>query len=168
MLIFHRPSRYTKVLYNVNRQYFINKKEMKMDQLADHDTSWKSDGMKWVFKSFVEAWDYFNEFGIEGRDIEPLFCYDNGSPAYYHLEKFEKDETSYIVKIGEKIPISKLPAVKLEIKKGEEILKKNGRVFVRYSGTENKLRIMVEGQDAKIISKIVKKIENSVKKEIGA
>lgn len=119
LLVFHRPTNYTKVLYrditNV-LHFFIDRKQMEMKQMSDHDSCWRSDGMKWVFKSFMEAWEYFDQFKIEGRKIEPMFHYDifHGAPAYYHLEKLEIEDRSerwtsdYIVKIGKQIPVSEI------------------------------------------------------------
>jgi hypothetical protein len=119
LLIFHRPSNYTKVLMrdiSKEQHFWIDRNEMEFEQLSDHDSCWRSDGMRWIFQTFVEAWDYFEQFDIEGRDIEPMFHYDifNGAPAYYHLEKMEaKDKDSrwispFIVKIGKKIEMHEI------------------------------------------------------------
>jgi phosphoglucosamine mutase len=51
------------------------------------------------------------------------------------------------VKVGAKRPIEKLPAVTALIEKCERDLGGDGRVVVRYSGTEPKARVMVEGPD---------------------
>ncbi len=51
--------------------------------------------------------------------------------------------------VKEKRELSALPEVQKRIKSVEKALGKNGRVFVRYSGTEPKVRVLVEGTDAK-------------------
>ncbi len=53
--------------------------------------------------------------------------------------------------IKEKIPLEELPEVSKRIKRIEEILKGQGKVFVRYSGTQNLVRILVEGPSMDLI-----------------
>jgi phosphoglucosamine mutase len=45
--------------------------------------------------------------------------------------------------------LSELPRVQKAIAAVERSLGKTGRVLVRFSGTENKVRVLVEGPDAK-------------------
>lgn len=53
--------------------------------------------------------------------------------------------------VEHKRPIQDLPKVQKVIKKVTDTLGKKGRVLVRYSGTENKVRVMIEGPDKKSI-----------------
>ncbi|MDR3071654.1 MAG: phosphoglucosamine mutase [Endomicrobium sp.] len=69
-------------------------------------------------------------------------------------------------KVVEKIPIEKLSKSQKMIKNYEKSLNGYGRVLVRYSGTENLLRIMIEGRDIKKISVIAKNIANTIEEEI--
>jgi phosphoglucosamine mutase len=52
------------------------------------------------------------------------------------------------IKIQRKVPLEELPAVQHAIRVVEGRLGTDGRVLVRYSGTEMKARVMVEGPDA--------------------
>ena len=52
------------------------------------------------------------------------------------------------VAVSAKRPIETLPAMQEAIAKVENELSGSGRVLIRYSGTENKARVMVEGEDA--------------------
>jgi phosphoglucosamine mutase len=61
-------------------------------------------------------------------------------------------------RVAKKIPIGKLPKVQRSIKKVEKALGKQGRVLVRYSGTENKIRVMIEGTDKRKIKSYAKEI----------
>jgi phosphoglucosamine mutase len=49
--------------------------------------------------------------------------------------------------VAEKRPLEELPAVGKAIASAEKALGADGRVLVRYSGTEKKARVMIEGQD---------------------
>ncbi len=53
--------------------------------------------------------------------------------------------------VGEKKPIESLPKVTRAIARVERVLGKKGRVLVRYSGTEKKVRVMIEGPEIKKI-----------------
>lgn len=55
------------------------------------------------------------------------------------------------VKVDRKIPLSDLPSVTASIAKAEARLGDEGRVLVRYSGTEPKVRVMIEGPSDAII-----------------
>ncbi len=70
------------------------------------------------------------------------------------------------VKVKEKKDIDTLEAKKY-IRKTEEKLGEKGRVLVRYSGTENLCRIMIEGEYKKEIQKLANEIAHGIKKEIG-
>ncbi|HAX62420.1 MAG TPA: phosphoglucosamine mutase [Elusimicrobia bacterium] len=69
------------------------------------------------------------------------------------------------VKVEKKIPVSENKKLSDVIKSVEKKLNGNGRVLVRYSGTEPLLRIMVEGSDDKIINQYAQEIAKSVEAE---
>ncbi len=53
---------------------------------------------------------------------------------------------------------------KKAIKKAEKIILGKGRMLVRKSGTEPKIRIMAESEDKKLLARCVKIVSNSIKK----
>jgi phosphoglucosamine mutase len=53
--------------------------------------------------------------------------------------------------VARKLPIGSMPAVQAAIAKVEKTLGHDGRVLVRYSGTEAKARVMIEGTDENTI-----------------
>lgn len=55
------------------------------------------------------------------------------------------------VPIAKRVPLDELPAVKKKIAAVEEKLGEEGRVLVRYSGTELLARVMIEGPDREAI-----------------
>jgi phosphoglucosamine mutase len=72
------------------------------------------------------------------------------------------------IRVSEKKPIERIPALYEKICECEAKLKNSGRVFVRYSGTEKLMRILVEGRDAKEIEAIAKELAKIAEKEVGA
>ncbi|GHT54151.1 phosphoglucosamine mutase [Endomicrobiia bacterium] len=71
-------------------------------------------------------------------------------------------------KVSVKIPVKKLSKSHKLIKYYNKLLGADGRVLVRYSGTENLLRVMIEGKDAKKIKMIAEDITDSIEKEISS
>lgn len=69
--------------------------------------------------------------------------------------------------VKKKVPIHELPLLSEEIKKCETTLGSSGRVIVRYSGTENKIRLLVEAEKASDVEFWIKELSNAVTKEIG-
>lgn len=72
------------------------------------------------------------------------------------------------VKVSSKPPLESLKKTNLAIQSVEKALSNSGRVLVRYSGTENICRVMVEGPKLKIVYEMAQKIANEVQSEIGA
>ena len=60
--------------------------------------------------------------------------------------------------VKEKIPINELPNALALIERISDILGKEGRVHVRYSGTQNLVRVMIEGKQKDLIEAYAKMI----------
>ncbi|MFT7578518.1 MAG: phosphoglucosamine mutase [Myxococcota bacterium] len=71
------------------------------------------------------------------------------------------------IRVREKPPLESIPAVVTAIEAASKQLGENGRVVVRYSGTEKKCRVMVEGDDAETITAQANAIADAVRREIG-
>ena len=72
------------------------------------------------------------------------------------------------VKVREKIPFEKIDGVTKLVAAAEKELKSaGGRVLLRYSGTEPKARLLLEGRDAKVLESWSKKICGAIQKQIG-
>ncbi len=76
-------------------------------------------------------------------------------------------QTLINIKVAKKIPLDTLSQLQTEITKAEQELGNTGRLLIRYSGTENKLRVMVEAQDAKLCEEIAKRLAGIAEKELG-
>jgi len=73
------------------------------------------------------------------------------------------------VKVREKKPFEQLDGVTKLVAEAEKELKSaGGRVLLRYSGTEPKARLLLEGRDAKVLGKWSQKICGAIQKQIGA
>ena len=72
------------------------------------------------------------------------------------------------VKVREKIPFEKLENVLTLVSEAETELKSaGGRVLLRYSGTEPKARLLLEGSDEKHLKNWSQKICGAIQKQIG-
>ncbi|HWE23224.1 MAG TPA: phosphoglucosamine mutase [Myxococcales bacterium] len=69
--------------------------------------------------------------------------------------------------VREKPELGSIPEVMRVIRDVEKKLGKDGRVLVRYSGTEPKVRVLVEGPDKKLIEGFADDIASELKKAIG-
>lgn len=73
------------------------------------------------------------------------------------------------VKVREKKPFEQLDGLNGLVAEAEKALTaEGGRLLLRYSGTEPKARLLVEGRDEKSLAKWSKKICDSIQKQIGA
>jgi phosphoglucosamine mutase len=72
------------------------------------------------------------------------------------------------VKVREKKPLEALPEVQSLITKVERQLGAEGRVLVRYSGTEAKVRVMVEGPTEDAVRAYAEEIGHSLERACGS
>jgi phosphoglucosamine mutase len=78
-----------------------------------------------------------------------------------------KENKPINIDVKNKPEISKIPRIKEIIRQVERALGEEGRVLVRYSGTQNMCRIMVEGPSSDATEKYCRQIADVVKSEIG-
>lgn len=71
------------------------------------------------------------------------------------------------IDVAEKIPISELPDLNSLIKNMEQKLGNEGRVLFRYSGTERKARIMIEGIDKDMIEAMAAELGEKTSRSIS-
>jgi phosphoglucosamine mutase len=70
-------------------------------------------------------------------------------------------------KVSAKPPLDSLPRYQQALRSAERDLGGSGRILVRYSGTENLVRVMVEGEDGSAIRKIAESLRDTLRAEIG-
>jgi len=72
------------------------------------------------------------------------------------------------VRVREKIPFAQVPEVQRAIENAERELDGNGRVVVRYSGTEALARVMVEAESEEKMRTLTAGIAGEIQKALGA
>jgi phosphoglucosamine mutase len=77
-------------------------------------------------------------------------------------------QTIQNVRVREKIPFAQVPEVQRAIQKAEGELDGNGRVVVRYSGTEALARVMVEAESEERMKAIAASIASAIREKLGA
>ena len=72
------------------------------------------------------------------------------------------------IKVREKKPFEELDGVLQLVSQAEKELKADGgRVLLRYSGTEPKARLLIEGRDSETLQRWSTKISEAIKKQVG-
>jgi len=71
------------------------------------------------------------------------------------------------VRVREKVPFAQIPAVQAAITSAEQELDGNGRVVVRYSGTEALARVMIEAESKEQIDRISAAIVGAIQAALG-
>ncbi len=72
------------------------------------------------------------------------------------------------VRVREKSPLEKIPEIARAIQEAERLLDGNGRVVVRYSGTEPLARVMVEAESEAEMRRHAEAIAAAIQKALGA
>ena len=84
------------------------------------------------------------------------------SEAFDLFELYPQVQTN--ISVAEKIPLEKIEGADEMLKSVEE---KGYRHLVRYSGTENKLRLLVEGKDYKVAKELLDKLTKFFKSKLA-
>jgi phosphoglucosamine mutase len=97
-----------------------------------------------------------------------IFAYLNRqNRRFSELETFEKAPQILLnTPVAAKPPLESLPEFQRALKRYESELGSRGRILVRYSGTENLVRVMVEGEVQSRIEEIARDLSDVLKNEI--
>ena len=71
------------------------------------------------------------------------------------------------VRVREKVPFDQVPAIQATIEEAERELNGNGRVVVRYSGTEALARVMVEAESESKMQSLTATIADEIQRALG-
>jgi phosphoglucosamine mutase len=95
--------------------------------------------------------------------LEVLYAIRKGMKASNFFNKFEKTpQILNNIQVKDKTIIKK-PEIKKSIKIVEKLIKGKGRILVRKSGTESKIRVMGESQNKELLKKCINIISKKIK-----
>jgi phosphoglucosamine mutase len=72
------------------------------------------------------------------------------------------------IRVREKVPFKNVPEIQNAIERAERELDGNGRVVVRYSGTEALARVMVEAESEQKMKSLASGIADQIRVKLGA
>jgi phosphoglucosamine mutase len=71
------------------------------------------------------------------------------------------------VPVSHKPPLAEISEVQAQVAKAEAVLGEAGRIVLRYSGTENLARVMIEGDDQEAIEREAQAIADVISQQVG-
>ena len=71
------------------------------------------------------------------------------------------------VEVSQRVELNEVPILKRQFDQVRKALGEEGRLLVRYSGTEPKIRVMVEGLDSSLIETLARETSALIEKELG-
>ncbi len=104
---------------------------------------------------------------LTGLQALAVMC-KQGKPLSELVADFERFPQVLVnFQVDEKRPIEELPTLQEHIAQVEAELGSSGRVLIRYSGTEKKARVMVEGPDEARVSEYANDLADTLRKAVG-
>jgi phosphoglucosamine mutase len=97
--------------------------------------------------------------------IESIKFYDMDLADLTRIEMFPQKMEN--VTVQKRVPFEDVPEIKKAMKDAEAKLGKEGRILLRYSGTEPLARVMVEGKDSKLVASLCAELAGVVTKALG-
>ncbi len=162
------------VMSNIGFEYSMNKKGVKLIRSQVGDRYVMEDMLKYNCNLGGEQSGHliFSDFNTTGDGLisamQVLGLMVKKGKRLSELCNFIETYPQVLnnVIVAKKIPLEELTNTSDLVLKIEKELGSSGRLLVRYSGTENKLRVMLEGKDEKLISDYAEEIAQSAVKEI--
>ena len=112
-----------------------------------------------IFRQFANTGD-----GILSALQFLQFVKRSGKPASFFTEQWKRYPSKLrAVVVSQKPPLDSLPGFWPEVKALEKTMNGKGRIVVRYSGTEPKLRILVEGEQEELVDRVISEVEKIYK-----
>jgi phosphoglucosamine mutase len=97
-----------------------------------------------------------------------LLAQDLETPLSQRLQSFQRfPQVLLNVRVQQKTPFEDLPTVTAAAEKVEQALGTQGRLLLRYSGTEPLARVMIEGADEAQIHALAEELAEVIRRELG-
>jgi phosphoglucosamine mutase len=87
----------------------------------------------------------------------------SAQPRFVHTPQVLKN-----VRVREKTPFEAIPGFAARRRIAEQRLAGNGRLLLRYSGTEALARVMVEGADAALVDAVARDLADALRESLGS
>ena len=87
----------------------------------------------------------------------------SAQPRFVHTPQVLKN-----VRVREKTPFEAIPGFAARRRVAEQRLAGNGRLLLRYSGTEALARVMVEGADASLVDSVARDLADALRESLGS
>ncbi len=116
----------------------------------------------------------FRDFGTTGDGIVSALqilriMIETGKPLSELKKVLRKyPQAQRNLKVREKPPVEELPGIQSLLDEAEKALDGRGRVLLRYSGTEPKIRLLIEGREETLINQHADRIARELTAAIGA
>ena len=89
--------------------------------------------------------------------------HEQGQPVSKMLEGFARyPQTLVNVKVKSKVPFAEVPEIAAAVAEVEAAVEGKGRLLLRYSGTENLARVMIEGEDQTVIEDLARSLADTI------
>jgi phosphoglucosamine mutase len=92
---------------------------------------------------------------------------ERGQPLSQLATLSKVPQTLRNVRVGRRQPLEEISAIAQAVALAEKSLDHHGRVYLRYSGTEPLLRILVEGFDAALVERLADELETAARAELS-
>ena len=117
-----------------------------------------------IFRRFANTGD-----GILSALQFLQFVKKSGKPTSWFLDQWQKYPSKLkAVPVTSKPPLETLDGFLPGVHQIEQTMNGKGRVVVRYSGTEPKLRILVEGREEEMVNRVLEEVEKLYKQKMEA
>jgi phosphoglucosamine mutase len=81
------------------------------------------------------------------------------------LEKLPQEQRN--IRVSKKVPFERFPAIMKQLGSAKTVLADSGRVLLRYSGTEPKARLLLEGPNQEILKRLADDIQTEIEAALG-